>query len=180
MRVVERRLQALLRQPYFSSSAGGATERVQELQQHFRFSLQYLMQSGTFGAVALVTTPSLIFPHSSLLPGLMDQSGKPTGVAGLAARLNFQQPGNFLLCELISAGVLHAVCRRFRPSSPLVSDRVAAELLLLLSHIFLVVPVAGSATVLPPLPHDAQAVVDTANKRALRCFEGFADAVLNR
>ncbi|XP_066285601.1 probable ATP-dependent RNA helicase DDX60 [Branchiostoma lanceolatum] len=84
-----------------------------QLQHHFLFSVQFLMQQG-----------------------LLDLEGTPQGMAGLASHLHYHEPSNFVLVWLLQKGIFHQICVPKHGSSTDFSDEVLRQLVLILANLF--------------------------------------------
>ncbi|CAD7701050.1 unnamed protein product, partial [Ostreobium quekettii] len=157
----------LLQSPFF---AHVQPHLGQQLQHTFRFGLQYLQNHG-----------------------LINSAGEPTGLAPLATHLFWTEPSNFAFCCLLNAGILDEICERCGGDWPILVE----ELLVVLAHLFCVVPLrlaapdvpalqralrgaSPSKVVLPPMPHRARLALEAHDKAAFRslrqCIQSYADA----
>ena len=103
----------LLQRPFYACE----DPRLQQKMQHlFHFSLRYLK-----------------------LQNALNGQGRPVQLAGMAMHLFWSEPANFAFVTLLRKGVFHKICAggkaKHWASGPL-PDRVANEMLLVLSHVF--------------------------------------------
>ncbi|KAL3133315.1 putative ATP-dependent RNA helicase ddx60 [Trebouxia sp. C0009 RCD-2024] len=101
----------LLQRPFYACEDSQLQQKMQHL---FQFSLHYLQ-----------------------LQNALNAQGRPVQLAGMAMHLFWTEPANFAFVTLLRKGVFHRICAGVKPSAdaPL-SDSVARDMLLVLSHVF--------------------------------------------
>jgi ATP-dependent RNA helicase DDX60 len=138
-----------------------------EMRHHFRFSVDYLRRSK-----------------------LLDEAGKTLLLTNLVAPLHENEPGNLALVALLRAGYFHKL------SANLDSNRqqTTRKFVLVLSHLFsrrymrrissteakALIGNAASVVVLPPLPQEAERVLESHNQRILKIFSNYTVAYAKR
>ncbi|TDL25294.1 P-loop containing nucleoside triphosphate hydrolase protein [Rickenella mellea] len=153
-----RAVQSILKLPQISF---GSETGQHQLLHHVRFSIEYLRRAG-----------------------LLDASGSPMNLYGVAAFLYHTEPSNLALIALMRKGVLHDICGQ--------DDFVKAksDLVLLLCHLFgrkYLPPSSSTKTnvknlrekypsrvVLPPLQDSARAALAEQNDEILGVFSSYA------
>ncbi|EGO30017.1 hypothetical protein SERLADRAFT_413254 [Serpula lacrymans var. lacrymans S7.9] len=151
-------VQGLMRLPHisFGSDAGR-----HQLLHHLRFSIDYLRRA-----------------H------LLDDSGKPLNLFGIAAHLYYTEPSNLALVSLLRNGVLHKICAQ----SSMINAK--KDFILLMCHLFgrrylpktyttdenvaLLIKKSPSMVLLPPLHKKARQVLNEHDQETLRVFVGYA------
>lgn len=116
--------------------------------------------------------------------GLLDESGKPLAMYGIASSLYTFEPSNFTLVSLLRSGVLHQITRSFETNSTAVLN----ELCLIFAHLFgrvlrrkqpkesLITQVrnSNSLMVLPKLPTNVAKVIKEISSSIVFTFSTFA------
>ncbi|KAI0073118.1 P-loop containing nucleoside triphosphate hydrolase protein [Panus rudis PR-1116 ss-1] len=154
--VAKRAVGSLLTLPHvsFISDTGR-----QQLLHHVRFSIDYLRRAG-----------------------LLDASGNPIDLFGIAAHLYYTEPSNLALVALLRSGIIHRICSQ---GSVINAKR---DFLLIMAHLFNrqklpktyvsseveLIRKSPSMVILPPLPDDAKSVLAHHDKDILRVFSGYA------
>ncbi|KAK9808714.1 hypothetical protein WJX72_002409 [[Myrmecia] bisecta] len=162
-------LLTLLERPFYAATD---PELAQKMRHLFRFALEYMIRAR-----------------------LLDTTGRPVGLAGLAMHLFWAEPANFAFVTLLRKGVFHRICGAEWPGQEQQSegqgeeakqgrswDAVAHELLLVCSHVFERLPLHRSAyadariqaspskVFLEPLPVSIAAMLHEHNAEALDIF----------
>lgn len=138
-----------------------------QLLHHVRFSIDYLRRAG-----------------------LLDSSGKPIDLCGIAAHLYYTEPSNLALVALFQGGVIHQICSQ--------SSRIDAkrDFVLLMAHLFNRqkmpkvytsasnvkerIKKSASVVILPPLPDHAKSLLMKHNAEILDIFMSYAKAFATR
>ncbi|EIW78173.1 P-loop containing nucleoside triphosphate hydrolase protein [Coniophora puteana RWD-64-598 SS2] len=158
-------IQRLFRLPriaFASSSETMTGEGGNQLLHHLRFSIDYLRRGS-----------------------LLDSTGRPLDLFGIAGQLYYTEPSNLALVALLRAGIIHRICK--------MKSRTDAKLSLvtLLAHLFGRRPLPGAAATekfqeaikksasivfLPPLEKAAAAALETHEEETLQVFSAYARA----
>ncbi|CAL1698804.1 unnamed protein product [Somion occarium] len=134
-----------------------------QLLHHIRFSIDYLRRAG-----------------------LLDASGNPIDLFGIAAHLYYTEPSNLALVALFRKGVIHRICGQ--PSM----INAKRDFFLLMAHLFNRQKIpkvytsaanikeqirkSPSMVILPPLPDRAREVLVQHDEEILQVFSGYAKA----
>ncbi|KAF8958161.1 hypothetical protein BDZ97DRAFT_66327 [Flammula alnicola] len=134
-----------------------------QLLHHMRFSIEYLRRS-----------------H------LLDETGKPVNLFGIAAHLYYTEPSNLALVTLMRSGVLHDVCKQSNVGAAkkdfmiimanLFGRRYLSKIFAKEDNIKELTSKYPSMVILPPLPAVARKVLVAHDEEILRIFSGYAFA----
>ncbi|OAR02466.1 hypothetical protein LLEC1_00945 [Akanthomyces lecanii] len=142
---------------------GGPSDQM-SIQHHLRFSIEYLRRQR-----------------------LLSETGAPLNFAGLVGHLYFTENAVFAFHSLLKEGYFHRVCSAIDKTP----ETVLVELVLVLSHLFCRIPLgmhntavedvrSQSVITLPPLPDEAETVLQTHNQETLKIFRLYVSTFIEQ
>ncbi len=151
---------ALLERPFCTGNDVQKNALIQQSRVHFRFLLHYF--------------------HTK---GLIDSKGNCKGMANLINHLHSETSAVFPFATLLENGFFSNLCRDFTQDNA----GVALKVVSVLAHFFNRIPMSAgsnpldlredgdtvSKVVLPPLPKEAQIIVEEHNRLTLNCYSDF-------
>ncbi|EHK45054.1 hypothetical protein TRIATDRAFT_292633 [Trichoderma atroviride IMI 206040] len=142
----------------------GGPESEMSIKHHVRFSIEYLRRQD-----------------------LLSATGIPINFASIIGHLYFMENAVFAFHSLLSGGYFHALCSDIHVDR----DRVLLEMMLVLSHLFVRVPVkrtkrmveiaktSSSVIFLPPLPQNAETLLLQHNEETLSIFKRYVQSYVS-
>ncbi|KAJ9596453.1 hypothetical protein L9F63_012537 [Diploptera punctata] len=118
-----------------------------------------------------------------MLPGLLDDAGKPQFLTGIVTHLNYHEPGNLAFVFLMKSGALRKLCQI---TDGKVSLETQMNLIIVLSYLFAPLKLHANAVnkqyynskvILPPLPNYVREVLEDYNEQVLYIFDNYFKSV---
>lgn len=142
---------------------GGPSDRM-AIQHHLRFSIEYLRRQR-----------------------LLSEDGTPLNFAALVGHLYFTDNSVFAFHSLLKEGYFHRICEGVDKNP----EAVLLELVLVLSHLFCRIPLGNhgnddddfrspSVITLPPLPKEAETVLQAHNQETLKIFRLYVSSFIKQ
>jgi hypothetical protein len=153
-------LSPLIREPFFAQTYPGRFIS-EQIKFHLRYCIEYLFQRA-----------------------LINNKGESIGLSALVQFMSEAEPNNYAFVALLESGYIRQLCANFS------ADKlgVARDLLQLLAHLFMTVPIpahktkealsqaaidAGAQLILQPLPQNVQQIINTHNESTLKTFTNY-------
>ncbi|KAF3077509.1 hypothetical protein CFAM422_000070 [Trichoderma lentiforme] len=142
----------------------GGPESEMSIKHHVRFSIEYLRRQN-----------------------LLSATGVPINFASIIGHLYFMENAVFAFHSLLRGGYFHQLCSDIYKNP----DRVLLEMMLVLSHLFVRIPVkenaklveiaktSSSVIFLPPLPQEAESLLIRHNKETLSIFKRYVQSYVS-
>lgn len=142
----------------------GGPESEMSIKHHVRFSIEYLRRQN-----------------------LLSATGVPINFASIIGHLYFMENAVFAFHSLLKGGYFHRLCSDIHANP----ERVLLEMMLVLSHLFVRIPVkrsqkmvetaktSSSVVFLPPLPQEAEGLLIQHNQETLSIFKRYVQSYVS-